>query len=315
VTSSSEIPWDYARFLEAAENSLDDFYIFDGIPDETGRIVDFRFSYMNPNAERRLGIRRESLIGKILTEERPFMTVSGLIAKYREVVRTGHPFTAEIFLDDERIKDTWLHIQVIRLGNGIAITSRDVTEHKRLSAHVYHLAHYDHLTGTANRALLSERLTQALLRARRHRHKVALFLIDLDHFKQINDSFGHAVGDTLLVATAKRLLGSVRELDTVARMGGDEFVIVMPDFKRSEDVERCGQKIVYNAAQPVRAGEVEINITVSAGACIYPDYGLTAEDLFKNADLAMYSVKQAGRNGLRIFDPSLLQNTATIFSK
>lgn len=307
MINSEDVPWEYARFYEAAESSLDDFYLFDGIPDETGRIVDFRFSYINPNAERRLSVRREDLIGKVLTEERPFMLTSGLIVKYREVVRSGRPFTTEVFLDDERIKATWLHVQVTKVGNGIAITSRDVTEHKRLSDHVYHLAHHDHLTGTANRTLLKERLDQALLRAKRHKHRVALFLIDVDRFKQINDSLGHTVGDALLVAVAERLLGSVRQLDTVARMGGDEFVIVMPDFKKIEDVERCGQKIVHNACQPVQVGDRQVDVTISAGVCIYPDFGHSADELFKNADTAMYAVKQSGRNGLRIFDENLLQ--------
>ena len=124
---------DHTRFFAAAESTLDDFYIFDGIPDSSGAIVDFTFSYINPNAERRLGVLRETLYGKVLTQVRPFMIQSGLIHKYREVVRTGIPYTCEVFIDDDMIKDTWLNVQVVRLGNGIAITSRDVTEHRRRS--------------------------------------------------------------------------------------------------------------------------------------------------------------------------------------
>src|ERR1700751_2081767 len=124
---------DHDRFFAAAECSLDDFYIFDGIPDASGAIVDFTFSYINPNAERRLGVPRESLYGRILTEVRPFMIKSGLIHKYREVARTGTPYTCEVFIDDEMIEGTWLNIQVVRLGDGIAIASRDVTEHRRRS--------------------------------------------------------------------------------------------------------------------------------------------------------------------------------------
>jgi diguanylate cyclase (GGDEF)-like protein len=295
------------RFLAAAECSLDDFYIFDGVYDRSGDIVDFRFSYINPNAERRLHINRESLIGRVLTEVRPFMITSGLILKYREVVRTGEAFTCEIFLDDEQIKATWLNIQVVKLGNGIAVTSRDVTEHKLMSDHVYHLAHYDQLTGLANRTLLDDRLKRAILRARRHKHKVAVFVLDVDNFKRINDSLGHAEGDLLLATVAKRLLSSVRELDTVARLGGDEFVIVMPDFKNIEDVERCGQKIIHNTAQPVELAGRVINVTVSAGVCIYPDSGLDDGELLRNADTAMYAVKTAGRNGLRIFEKTMIQ--------
>jgi diguanylate cyclase (GGDEF)-like protein len=295
----------HERFLAAAESSLDDFYIFDGIPDSSGNTVDFRFAYLNPNAERRLNISRESLIGKVLTEVRPFMLSSGLIECYREVVRTGIPFTGEVFIDDEMIRATWINVQVVKLGNGIAITSRDVTERKRLADHVSYLAHHDQLTGLSNRTLLQDRLQQALLRAKRNNQKVAVFMLDIDLFKRINDSLGHADGDALLITIGKRLLSTVRETDTVGRMGGDEFVIVMPDFKSLEDVNRCGSEIVKNIAKPIAIGNREINITVSVGLCIYPDDGLEAEQLLKSADDAMYVVKNRGRNGLGLFTKSM----------
>jgi diguanylate cyclase (GGDEF)-like protein len=306
---SATVRKEHDRFLASAESTLDDFYIFDGVPDATGRIVDFRFSYINPNAERRLNIKRESLIGKILTEVRPFMTSSGLIDKYREVVRTGIPFTCEVFLDDEMIKATWLNVQVVKLGNGIAITSRDITESKRLTDHVYNLAHFDQLTGLPNRTLLQDRLQQAMLRAQRQDHKVALFVVDIDHFKHINDSLGHADGDALLTAIGKRLASAIRETDTVARMGGDEFVILMPDFKSIDDVQHCGLQIVKNAARPIMIGAREIRITVSVGVCTFPDYAFAADELFKNADAAMYVVKDTGRNGLRIFNSNLMDES------
>ena len=298
---------EHDRFLASAESSLDDFYIFDGVPDASGEIVDFRFSYINPNAERRLNTRRESLLGKILTEVRPFMITSGLIEKYREVVRTGVPFTGEVFLDDEMIKATWLNVQVVKLGDGIAITSRDVTERKRLTDHVHYLAHHDQLTGLPNRTLLQDRLEQAILRAQRHNQKIAVFVLDIDRFKRINDSLGHAGGDALLAAVARRLATAVRETDTVARMGGDEFVIVMPDFKNIDDVKRCGLQIVHSTARPINIGDRQINVTLSVGVCIYPDSALETNELFKNADAAMYVVKNTGRNGLHIFNESMIE--------
>lgn len=307
MDSSAIARKEHDKFMAAAESSLDDFYIFDGIPDSSGKIVDFRFTYINPNAERRLNTSRESLIGKVLTEVRPFMISSGLIEKYREVVRTGLPFTVEVFIDDDMIKATWINVQVVKLGDGIAITSRDVTESKRLTDHVSYLAHYDQLTGLANRTLLHDRLHQAILRAQRHNQKVAVFMLDIDHFKRINDTLGHADGDALLAAVGKRLLSCVRETDTVARMGGDEFVIVMPDFKSLEDVRRCGLQIVEKTARPVTIGNREINITVSVGLCIYPDCGLEADQLLKNADAAMYAIKDSGRNGLHIFTEGMLE--------
>jgi diguanylate cyclase (GGDEF)-like protein len=298
---------EHARFLVAAESTLDDFYIFDGVPDSSGRIVDFRFSYINPNAERRLNIKRESLVGKILTEVRPFMISSGLIGKYREVVRTGVPFTTEVFIDDDMIKATWLNVQVVKLGDGIAITSRDVTERRRLTDHIKYLAHHDQLTGLANRTLLQDRLQQAILRAQRHHQKVAIFVLDIDHFKRINDSLGHADGDALLAIFGHRLLASVRETDTVARIGGDEFVIVMPEFKNLNAVRHSGVQIIQDASKPITIGHREIKITVSVGVCIYPDCGLELDELLKNADAAMYMIKGSGRNGLHIFNESALE--------
>jgi len=200
------------------------------------------------------------------------------------------------------IKGTWLNVQVVRLGTGIAITSRDVTEHRRRSDHVNYLAHHDHLTGLANRTLLHENLRQAIFRAQNHGQRVAVFLIDIDCFKQINDSLGHADGDVLLATLGQRLLSSVRESDTIARMGGDEFVIVMPEFRSLQDVERCGDQILHSASQSVEISGRKINLTVSVGVSIFPEDGRTAEELLRNADAAMYTVKDSGRNSICAFD-------------
>ncbi len=305
-TASASV--DYRRFYAAAECSLDDFYIFDGVADESGAIVDFRFSYINPNAERRLGVPRESLYGRILTEVRPFMVRSGLIHKYCEVVRTGTPYTCEVFIDDEMIKGTWLNVQVVRLGDGIAITSRDVTEHRRRSDHVNYLAHHDHLTGLANRTLLYERLGQAIAHAQEHGSMVAVLLLDIDNFKQINDTLGHDHGDVLLATVGQRLFSTVRESDTVARMGGDEFVIVMPQFHNLHDVERCGRQIMRSASQPIPVEGRQISLTLSVGIALYPEGGETAQELLRNADAAMYAVKDNGRNSLRIYHDSMAKS-------
>ena len=301
----------HARFHAAAESSLDDFYIFDGIPDASGAITDFTFGYINPNAERRLGVPRESLYGKVLTQVRPFMIRSGLIHRYREVVRTGIPYTCEIFNDDDMIQGTWLNVQVVRIGQSLAVTSRDVTEHRRRSEHVHYLAHHDHLTGLANRTLLHERLRQAILRAQNLDEKVAVLLLDIDCFKQINDSLGHVDGDSLLATIGQRLLATVRDSDTVARMGGDEFVIVMPEFRSLDDVERCGRQIIRNAAQPILIGGRNIHLTLSVGISIFPEGGRTAEELLRNADAAMYMVKDSGRNSLCVFDDAFLADRRT----
>jgi PAS domain-containing protein len=153
---------DEMSFVAAAENSLDDFYIFSGIPDSSGQIIDFRFAYINPVAERRLRAQRENLLGRALSEVRPMAVTKGLIARYQEVVRTGVPYDGEVFLDDERIAATWLHVHAVKLGDGLAITSRDITERKQASDRASFLAQHGRLTGLANRTLLTTRLNAAI---------------------------------------------------------------------------------------------------------------------------------------------------------
>lgn len=292
---------EHADFVAAAESSLDDFYIFDGIPDASGAIVDFRFRYLNANAEMRLKINREDLYGKVLTEVRPYMISSGLIHHYREIVRTGVPFVAEIFIDDDRIKATWINVQAVKLGDGLAVTSRDITARKQLDDQVRYLAHHDQLTGLPNRTLMQDRLNQAILRADRSKNKVAVFVLDIDRFKHVNDSLGHSCGDALLVSVSNKLLSCVRKSDTVVRMGGDEFLIVMPEVKNLEDAMQCGLQLVERTATPSLLGDQEVAVTISAGLSLYPDHGSNVGELLKNADTAMYLVKTRGRNGVQVY--------------
>lgn len=285
-------------FRDLVENSLDDVYIFEGMPDAAGQITDFRFSYMNLASERRLGTPRKQLLGKVLSEVRPYAVSSGILERYKEVVRTGIPYVGEIFIDDDMIHATWIHIQAVKIGNGVAVTSREFTEQKKVIDHVKFLAHYDQLTGLPNRTLLHERLSGDIARARRQKHKVAVLMLDVDDFKQINDTHGHAAGDALISAVGKRLLAAVRETDTVARLGGDEFVIVLPDCESVEDVHRCSRKILETVSSPIYIEDHPFVITVCIGFCIYPDSGLEVDQILKHADTAMYTVKASGGNGI-----------------
>ncbi|MBS1798767.1 MAG: PAS domain-containing protein [Acidobacteria bacterium] len=157
---------DELSFVTAAENSLDDFYIFSGISDSTGQIVDFRFAYINPIAEHRLRAHRENLLGRALSEVRPMAVTKGLITRYQEVVRTGIPYDGEVYLDDERIAATWLHVHAVKLGDGLAITSRDITKQKQAQDRASFLAQHGRLTGLANRTLLTTRLNAAIHRGK-----------------------------------------------------------------------------------------------------------------------------------------------------
>ena len=190
---------------------------------------------------------------------------------------------------------------------GIAV---DVTERKEMLARVTHLATHDHLTKLAGRALLQENTSQAVERARRYGTRVAAFLIDIDQLKRINDSLGHSNGDKVLVEIAERLKGAVRSSDTVARVGGDEFVVVMPDIMSIGDAEQCGQNLVQWITPSISLDGHEIHVTASVGACIYPDFASDAKHLLKRADAAMYAAKEDGRNQCRIFTEDMLKETA-----
>jgi diguanylate cyclase (GGDEF)-like protein len=186
----------------------------------------------------------------------------------------------------------------------------DITERKRLTEFVNHLAHHDQLTGLPNRVLLEDRMQQAIQRAKRNRHKVAVLMVDVDYFKRINDSLGHSAGDSLLDAIAKKLCSAVRQTDTVARMGGDEFVIVMPEFRDEKDAVRCAEAILQKVSTPTMLGNREVNVTVSVGLCIFPDCAHDSESLLKNADAALYEAKESGRNAFHVFNQSMVVATA-----
>jgi diguanylate cyclase (GGDEF)-like protein len=166
-------------------------------------------------------------------------------------------------------------------------------------------ANVDALTGLANRNLLNDRLAQALIHAPRVQRQVAVFMLDLDRFKTVNDSLGHSLGDVLLQETARRLNDSVRSGDTVARLGGDEFVVVLTDLADATDAVPVAHKILAALSRPVQVGEHEISTSVSLGIAAYPRDGESAEMLLKSADTAMYRAKDQGGNALEFFTPAM----------
>ena len=174
-------------------------------------------------------------------------------------------------------------------------------------ARAQHLADHDALTGLPNRRLLEDRLTQALALSHRNRQHSAVMFVDIDRFKTINDSLGHSVGDALLREVANRLVGQLREGDTICRIGGDEFVVVLPEVKRSSDVAHVAQKVIEQLSEPVTVEEREIVVTCSIGIAVYPDDGRDAEALIRNADAAMYHAKELGRANYQFFTEQMNQ--------
>jgi diguanylate cyclase (GGDEF)-like protein/PAS domain S-box-containing protein len=179
----------------------------------------------------------------------------------------------------------------------------DVTE-----SHVEHIqtqftAQHDPLTHLPNRLLLEDRLQQLLSSAKRDKERAALLFVDLDRFKPINDSHGHDIGDRLLQEVAKRLQACVRESDTVARIGGDEFVILLPMVESPEDAKQVAEKIRAALNQPFNVAALTLHISSSTGIALYPEHGVSNEQLLKNADTAMYWAKESGRNEVLFYQP------------
>ena len=171
------------------------------------------------------------------------------------------------------------------------------------------LAHYDPLTGLPNRTLLSDRLQQAITAAKREKSHMALMFIDLDKFKPVNDTLGHHIGDLLLKEVATRMLNCMRESDTAARIGGDEFIVLLPLIEAEIDTLAVAEKIREAICQPFKIAEHTLNISTSIGVAVYPEHGIDEKTLLKNADTAMYYAKQVGRNNVMLFNPIFMLHT------
>jgi len=180
----------------------------------------------------------------------------------------------------------------------------DLTERKRADEYIQHIAHHDPLTGLPTRTLLRDRLEVAIERARRSHDHLAVIMVDLDNFKRVNDSLGHQAGDKLLAEVSKRLKDSIRKSDTVARMGGDEFIVLLPDLRDANDAQVLALKLLDEISKPIHLGSHQLTVTASCGISIFPECE-QIDDLFKNADLAMYRIKGRGRNGVEVYTPGI----------
>jgi diguanylate cyclase (GGDEF)-like protein/PAS domain S-box-containing protein len=440
----------HSKFLAAAETSLDAFSLFQAARNSAGEIVDFRFLFANVHAERLLERPRSELIGQMLCSVTPITPKGAMFMRLCRVVETGEPLNEEFPVPLGSIKASWLKTQVIKLGDGLAITCSDIsdskaakkryeslseftdsvfqnapfsifatdkgglitamnvaaenlsgyrreelvgkapltvlhdarellgkavgldltanverdgfkaltagaaagrimeqewtlvrrngtttpinlavramisdadevigfvciafdiTDRRQMMEYVTHLATHDQLTGLVGRSMLQDKVVQAVDQARRFGTKVAVFMIDLDHFKRINDSLGHTAGDQILIEAAERLSRSVRSTDVVGRMSGDEFVVVMLDITSVEDVEQCAANLVAKLSPEISVDGHLVNVTASVGVCVFPDVATDAKHLLKRADSAMYAAKENGRNQYQIFSEGMLKET------
>jgi diguanylate cyclase (GGDEF)-like protein/PAS domain S-box-containing protein len=279
------------------------------VTDAANRIIT-----VNPAAIRITGYTSEEIKGKD-----PKLFASGrhdaafYAVMWHALHSTGH-WEGEIWdrRKDGTIYAKWLTINVIKdIHNNIyqyVSVFSDITDRKKTEELIWRQANFDTLTGLPNRHLLYERLEQELKKAERAGHSLAVLFIDLDHFKEINDTLGHAKGDALLVQAARRLSARVRGSDTIARLGGDEFTVVLPEFGDQANLERIVLELIHELAEPYDLGDNDLGyVSASVGITIYPDDAHNLEELLKHADQAMYIAKAEGRDRYSYFTASMQQ--------
>ncbi|MEP6878577.1 MAG: EAL domain-containing protein [Nitrosospira sp.] len=265
----------------------------------------------NSGAERIFGYRASEIIGcsisllippDRLEEESKIMKLvkRGKLTDHFETVRWGK--------GDKPI-DVSVTISPVKNSEGKIIgaskIARDITQRKGSQERIQYLAHYDSLTGLPNRTLLADRMKIAIGNAARYSKRLALLFVDLDRFKLVNDSLGHEIGDKLLKVAAERMQSTIRHIDTISRLGGDEFIVLLSQIVAAEDAARVAEKLIAAVSEPYRIEEHELLLTASVGISIYPESGTEANSLLRNADASMYSAKESGRNRYRFYSEDL----------
>ncbi|HEX2240715.1 MAG TPA: EAL domain-containing protein [Actinomycetota bacterium] len=289
-----------ARFSSLVKHSSDVTTLID----VNGKIV-----YQSPSVERILGFSLDELIGSDsmnLVHPDDQAHVAAVMVKAMKESSTA-VFEARIRTKDGR----WLYSETILNSllkdpevQGVVLNTRDISERKHLEEELSHQAFHDSLTDLANRALFKDRVAQALTRSKRAASPIAVLFLDLDNFKRINDSQGHEAGDALLVAVALRLRQSLRDMDTAARLGGDEFAVLLEGIRNEEDAEIVARRVVDSMKTPLQVRGKDLVVHCSAGVAVAAG-DVTAEELLRNADVAMYSAKAEGKNRYAMFDPSM----------
>ncbi len=285
---------------------------------------EFRYLLWNRFMEDLTGIPAEDVLGKRAVEIFPHMREQHVDDLLRRAI-AGHTVASPDihYYVKESGREGWVsavyrpHYDASGTIVGVIGLIRDITQRKAAEQQIEFQAYHDALTGLANRRLFQEHLTLALALAQRRRRLVAVLFLDLDHFKIVNDSLGHSVGDELLKQIAMRLKSVVREGDTVARVGGDEFTVVLQDLQRKDDAVIVAEKVLRTIAQPADIAGHHLYVTTSIGITTFPDDGEDAETLLKNADNAMYRAKAEGRNTYHLSTEELsrwVQNRMTLES-
>jgi diguanylate cyclase (GGDEF)-like protein/PAS domain S-box-containing protein len=272
----------------------------------------FRFTRVTGGFTEKAGVSVERLLGKTRWEYAPSLADTEAGRAHRAQLRAYQPFNdLEYQLLDDHGDTRWFSVNGQPVFDehgqfaGYRGTGSDITERKLAEQRVHHVAQHDVLTGLPNRSLLQDRLGQAVAYANRSGNPVWVMLIDLDRFKFVNDSMGHKAGDVLLMTVAARLRGSLRDSDTVARLSGDEFVVIVSEHGEQQLTQDIVARVMAAVAQPVMLGTKEFFVTCSIGVAVYPSEATDADVLIEHADIAMYRAKKLGRNNFQFYTPAM----------
>lgn len=292
-------------YRTATESGNDGFYMAAAVRGRDGQIVDFRIVDCNERGAFFYGMTRDDLVGASLTEIDAGLFGEDLLATYRKAMEAGFHEDDRRMPSDNRLNISWGRRRLVRVGHGLAVTLQDISERKAHESQLERLANVDSLTGLATRHAFLERMPAMLAQAHNTDMGAALLFIDLDEFKHINDSHGHATGDGVLKCAAQRLLSLLRPSDQVARFGGDEFVVLLTPCDGERQAASVAARIVEAFGVPFLLGDELHAVGASIGISMYPRDGADAETLVRHSDIAMYVGKNDGKGQYRFFDPSL----------
>ena len=286
------------KYRALFNNLFEGLAYFESVLDDQGLIVDYQILEVNVAFEKLTGINKSELLGRRISQmmfNQPSIKLDW-ITILRDVALNGKANTFEFF---SSIADKWFLASVYSSQPGYcAVIISDISQQKAEIERAQHYAYHDPLTGLPNRRLFSDRLTLAIGQGKRENEKIAVVFLDLDKFKDVNDTLGHEGGDILLKEVAQRLVGSIREGDTASRIGGDEFVLILPNLKEYAEADKIVTRILNQCRHPFHIKQHVIEITASIGVSFFPQDGDDVTSLTRSADIAMYFCKEQGRNGI-----------------
>jgi len=287
---------DYMEKIQSLEDDLADVH-----EDDRERVAEeyrhYRSTYEDCAIEYRL-LRADGKTRWIRELGTAHKVVDGQIIETLGVVQdiTPQKVAEERMLEEQARLEKMVTERTQELADTVMRLEEEIIEREKISAELKFLANHDALTGLPSLRLCKDRLERSLIESRRNHKLTAVMFIDLDGFKAVNDTYGHEFGDVVLRTTASRIKAVIREIDTVARIGGDEFVIIMSSVPDSDIVQRIAVNLIEQISQLIQIDQIEVSVGASVGIALYPDDGTTADELIRQADKAMYQVKNSGKN-------------------